>query len=369
VARRVARIAPRISPEGAKRLSGRAKNQKTEASINPPTTVATMLLALHRHVASTGRDADAVFADAGIDATMFLQPGARVRSDLVNRIWRHAEAVIGDECIGLEAARYCHPSVADVLGYAWLASLTLRDAMRRLSRYMRIFAGIARVHFRELPDGDGELLLEPLTLPSARHDSFMASILGFCRANRGDAFKPLYMDLARPAPRDRSRHDRMFGCPVRFDAPATLMRIAAADLDARLPTGNAELASMTEHMLESQLARLDRHDVVAQLKTRILDALPSGSPTEEDIARMLAMSQRTLQRRLASAGTSFGDVLDTTRRDLAFHHLTNPARQISEIAYLLGFAEAASFNRAFRRWTGQTPSEYRAALTSVPAAA
>jgi AraC-like DNA-binding protein len=98
------------------------------------------------------------------------------------------------------------------------------------------------------------------------------------------------------------------------------------------------------------------------LKTRILDALPSGSPTEEAIARTLAMSQRTLQRRLAREGTSFGGVLDTTRRDLAFHHLANPARQVSEIAYLLGFAEAASFNRAFRRWTGVTPSEYRAAL-------
>jgi AraC-like DNA-binding protein len=328
-----------------------------------------MLLALHRHVASTGRDADALFAEVGIDARLFLQPGARVRSDIVNRMWRHAEAALGDDCIGLASAKYCHPSVADALGYAWLASFTLRDAMRRLSRYMRIFAGIARVKLHELPDGDAELLLEPVTLPSARHDSFIASIVSFCRANRGESFKPMWVDLARPAPKDRSRHDAHFGCPVRFNAPATLMHVAAADLDARLPTANAEIAAMTERMLESQLAKLDRQDVVAQLKTRILDALPSGSPTEEDIARMLAMSQRTLQRRLASAGTSFGDVLDTTRRDLAFHHLANPDRQISEIAYLLGFAEAASFNRAFRRWAGQTPSEYRASLAAAPAAA
>jgi len=140
------------------------------------------------------------------------------------------------------------------------------------------------------------------------------------------------------------------------------MRVAHADLDARLPTGNPEVAAMTERMLEAQLAKLDRQDVVARLKARILDALPSGSPVEEDIARALAMSQRTLQRRLADAGTSFGGVLDATRRDLAFHHLSNPERQVSEIAYLLGFAEAASFNRAFRRWTGLSPSEYRAAL-------
>jgi AraC-like DNA-binding protein len=173
--------------------------------------------------------------------------------------------------------------------------------------------------------------------------------------------------LARPAPRDVSRHQAVFRCPVTFDAPESVMRIAHDDLDARLPTANPEVAAATEHMLEAQLARLDRHDVVARLKTSILDALPSGSPTEEEIARALAMSQRTLQRRLADAGTSFGGVLDATRRDLAFHHLANPARQVSEIAYLLGFAEAASFNRAFRRWTGLTPSEYRVALGQRPA--
>ncbi len=334
--------------------------------MDAPTTLATLLLALHRHAGARGVDADALFAGAGIDVRVFLQPGARVRSDLVNRVWRDAEALLGDDCLGLDVAGHAHPSAADALGYAWLASATLREGMTRLARYMRIVAGIARVRF-VAGEPSGELILEPITLPPGRHDSFFAIVVRYSRASRGDDFRPQSLALARAAPRDPSRHAALFGCAVEFGAPSSVMRIANADLDARLPTANAEIAAMTERMLEAQLARLDRADLVAQLKTRILDALPSGSPTEEEIARALALSQRTLQRRLALAGTTFGDVLDTTRRDLAFHHLANPGRQVSEIAYLLGFAEAASFTRAFRRWTGLTPGEYRAALGQGPA--
>jgi AraC-like DNA-binding protein len=85
------------------------------------------------------------------------------------------------------------------------------------------------------------------------------------------------------------------------------------------------------------------------------------------------MSRRTLQRRLADRGTSYAGVLDGTRRDLAVRYLRDPALQISEVAYLLGFGEAGSFNRAFKRWTGQTPTDFRAAGTgavdTVPPAA
>jgi|APFre7841882724_1041349.scaffolds.fasta_scaffold13721_2 AraC-like DNA-binding protein len=329
--------------------------------MNPPTTVATLLLALYRHVAACGHDADALFARAGVDSRLFLQPGARVRSDAVNRVWLHAEEATGDECLGLEVGRRTHPSAADALGYAWLASVTLRDAMTRLARYMRVFAGIARVGFRQ-GAGGAELVFGPPDLPAGRHDSFFSSAVAYCRASYGDAFRPRALALARPAPRDTARHAALFGCEIAFGAKESVMWLADADLDARLPTGNPEIAAMTEQMLEKQLAKLDRSDVVARTRASILDALPSGSPSEESIARALALSQRTLQRRLSGAGTSFGGVLDTTRRDLAFHHLANPARQISEVAYLLGFAEAASFNRAFRRWTGLTPTEYRAAL-------
>jgi AraC-like DNA-binding protein len=329
--------------------------------MNPPTTVATLLLGLYRHVAACGHDADALFARAGVDSRLFLQPGARVRSEAVNRVWVAAELAVGDDCLGLEVGRRTHPSAADALGYAWLASATLRDGMKRLARYMRVFAGIARVGFRDGADC-AELVYGPASMPAGRHDSFFSAVAAYCRASHGDAFRPLAIALVRDAPRDPSRHAALFGCAVEFGMPESVMRLAHADLDARLPTANAEVAAMTEHMLEKQLARMDRDDVVARTRARILDALPSGSPSEEAIARALALSQRTLQRRLAGAGTSFGGVLDTTRRDLAFHHLANPARQISEIAYLLGFAEAASFNRAFRRWTGLTPTEYRAAL-------
>jgi AraC-like DNA-binding protein len=109
---------------------------------------------------------------------------------------------------------------------------------------------------------------------------------------------------------------------------------------------------------------LEEDDFIARVKAAIANELPSGQPNDKDIAKMFCMSSRTLQRRLSAEGTNFSQMLDAVRRYLAEQYVTDPSLSLTEISFLLGFSRLSSFSRAFRRWTGQSPSAAREALTT-----
>jgi AraC-like DNA-binding protein len=142
------------------------------------------------------------------------------------------------------------------------------------------------------------------------------------------------------------------------------VRCRPEDLARPLPAANPDVALANERVMLEYLERLDRADIVAQVRRRTLELLPSGQPTQLEIARGLALSPRTLHRRLAESGTGFAELLDSTRRELAAGYLQRTDYSVAEVAYLVGFAEVSSFNRAFRRWTGRSPSAVRRELAS-----
>jgi AraC-like DNA-binding protein len=115
-----------------------------------------------------------------------------------------------------------------------------------------------------------------------------------------------------------------------------------------------------DRMLAGELARLDKSDVIARCRAAVLEDLPSGEASAEDTAKQLHMSPRTLQRKLAEAQTTYVQLVDDTRKDLALRYIEDPRRSITDITFSLGFSQPSAFTRAFRRWTGLAPSEYRA---------
>jgi AraC-like DNA-binding protein len=124
-----------------------------------------------------------------------------------------------------------------------------------------------------------------------------------------------------------------------------------------LPTANRPLAGVLDGMLTEQLAKLTKDDVVSRCKAQFLEQLASGEPSAEDIAQRLNMSSRTLQRKLAEANTTYLKLVDDCRRDLALRYITDPDKSITDITFLLGFSSQSAFSRAFRRWTGSSPTE------------
>lgn len=129
--------------------------------------------------------------------------------------------------------------------------------------------------------------------------------------------------------------------------------------ESRLEGANPELARLNDEVALRYLARFDRDKLNSRLRAALVEQLPRGEPSAAKLAVMLNLSLRSLQRRLADEGTSYEDLLTSTRRELALSHLADRRYSIGEVAYLLGFADASSFNRAFKRWTGQTPGQYR----------
>ena len=312
-----------------------------------------------------GLDALAIASQAGIDLARIADPTERIAIDKVDAMLRVAIPLIPDPAFGLQAARCWHPAYLGVLGHAWLSSQTLRTAFERLARYSRLVGERGAAKAEQTPRGlkvsfrpnRGDPATEPVA--AVFGDIAMAVLLDMCRMNAGAALRPTAVSLGRPEPRETQPYERFFGCPVRYGAGEDALVLSARDADRPLPSSNRRLAAVFDGMLTGELARLDRSDVVSRCRAEVLDHLPSGEMGELEMAKRLHMSRRTLQRKLAETDTTYLRLVDDTRKDLALRYIADKTRPITDIAFTLGFSQQSAFTRAFKRWTGVSPTDYR----------
>lgn len=323
------------------------------------------IVAISRALTAAGCDTQRLFDAAGLDLAQATDPNSRFPVEQMARVWQAAVAATGDEAIGLKVAAFVKPTSFHALGYAMLASGTLREAFRRLANYVHIVSNagtlvfeeegaICRLHFERTLDAAGR----PVAADQAL-DAFIASLLGICRDLHQPEFAPQRVELERQRPTDLTPFEALFACPVAFDEPCTRLYFDAAVLDQPLPTANAELAVQSDQVVRDYLARLHKEDVVARVQSTIIEMLPAGEPSQERVADALHLSLRSLQRKLSHADTSYTQVLEEVRRDLAEQYLHQSHLSVSEICFMLGFASLSSFSRAFKRWTGISPAHYR----------
>jgi AraC-like DNA-binding protein len=310
----------------------------------------------------------ALFRAAGIDPQIMRDPHARLARPTSDALMRALATRIPDPAFGLQAAHCWHPSNLGVLGYAWLSSSTLRTALGRVARYWHIVVSDLPVALNESADGIEFVHTPPPLdddLDRMRGDMAMAILFEMCRANFGRAFKAQRVTFRHAAPENARPYEAFFGCPVAFNAGANRLTIGRAEADHLLPTANRQLAAVHDRILAEELARLDKRNVMARVRASLLERMASGEFSEEDSARDLHMSRRSLQRRLAQADATYQSLVDDTRRDLALRYIRDPAKSGTDITFLLGYSQQSAFTRAFRRWTGMSPSEYRARKSST----
>jgi len=332
-------------------------------NVMTPTSLATLGQIVLRVLEMYGLDAQAMFARHGIDPALLGNPNARIPSRTWDLLARDAAAHIPDPAFGLLAARCWHPSNLGAVGYAWLTSSTLRTGLGRLVRYWRVLGEASSTRLEESAAGLTIVLARPAPDPvsSAVTMDFTTSLLvDMCRMNAGSSLRPVAVSLRRVRPKGSEAHRRYFGCAVHFAAEEDSITFARRDVDRPLPTANRQLAATLDQILTEQLAHLDKNDLVARCQAQLLEQLCSGEVSEDVMAEQLHMSRRTLQRKLAEADLTYQKLVDDTRRDLAMRHLEDPRHSITDVTFLLGFSQQSAFTRAFRRWTGMSPGEYRA---------
>ena len=328
-----------------------------------PTSLATLGQIVSSVLKMYGLDAPAMFERHGIDPALLSNPNARIPSRTWDSLARDAAAHIADPAFGLLAARCWHPSNLGALGYAWLTSSTLRTGLGRVVRYWRLLGEESSTRLEESSAGLKIVLARqaPDPVSSAVTVDFVVSLLvDMCRMNAGSSLRPVAVRLRRMRPKDGEAYRRHFGCVVHFAADEDSITLSRTDAYRPLPTSNRQLAATLDRILAEQLAHLDKRDVVARCQARLLDQLSSGEVSEDAMAEQLHMSRRTLQRKLAEADLTYQKLVDDTRRELAMRHLEDPRHSITDVTFLLGFSQQSAFTRAFRRWTGMSPSAYRA---------
>jgi AraC-like DNA-binding protein len=331
-------------------------------SVLEPTTNASAAILVARGLEFLHCDVPAVFASAGLDLSQVYLPDMRVSFPAMQRLWARAVEASGDACFGLTAAEHMQPSALHGLGFSWLASDTLHQALQRLVRFSRIISTAVEIRL-EQGEGVFELTVQPADMKTdwvpAAADAGMAVFTRMCRIASTAELNPVRVTLQHEEPPCAHRFYRFFASPVEFSSPRNTLWFDCESLEVALPLANAELARINEQTVIDYLARFDRSNIAMQVRARIIEHLPMGPPSQSSIAQSLNMSLRNLQRRLHEEDTSYKSLLDETRRELAAQYIRESRRSISEITYLLGFSEPTNFTRAFKRWTGVSPQEYR----------
>jgi len=319
---------------------------------------------LWKYLESVGIDPEPLYKKAGIDPASLLNPNARINISCVDKLWQQTASVIDDPCFAIEMAEFWHPSQIGALGYAWLASSTLRRAFKRAVRYIHVVTEDLNLEVVDTPAGlkvSADLENSIFTLPQ-HHDLILTILMRMCRFNFGDELIATQVCLARPEPACSKTITDYFRTDVQFDAEQTCLTIARADADLVLSSGNKQIALMHDEMLMRYLVEIKQGDIVQQVQSIILDNLPDGQVTDKLVASELNLSERSMQRRLKEHKTTFRFLLDGVREMVAKQYIENPVNRMSDIAFLLGFSEQSAFSRAFKKWTGKSPVEYRNSL-------
>jgi len=326
-----------------------------------PTSLSSWGLAVATTLDRRGIDGRALLAKAGLDLEALRDPQARYPLAATTRLWRLAVEATADPALGLDVARHTTPVTFHALGFSLAASGTLREAFERTARFFRLVTDAAHL---TVTDHRGQLRIDVALSEGSEPapeavDAFMAVCVRLCRALAGRDVNPMAISMRRPEPADPSPYRRYFRVMPTFGAASDALVFDARRADEPLPSANAELARVNESVAAKHLAALDASDLRAQVHRHLVDALPTGEPSPELVARKLGVSLRSLQRRLSDQGTSYSKVLDDVRRELSMGYLDSPHYSLSEITYLLGFAEHSNFSRSFKRWYGVSPSDYR----------
>lgn len=339
-----------------------------------PTVAAPVVKALLARAVAAGLQAPALLARVGVDAALLDDLDGRVPAAAARTLWEELPAACGDPALGLNLAAAVPDQSLGVVSYLILHAPTLRHGFAAAVRHAGLLQDVAVCSVA--PGGQPGSLVYAQAPPARgpappRHavEFAFARILHMARRSTGQPIRPVAVRFAFARPADTRPHEAVFQAPLEFNHPRNELELDGPTL--RLPQRTADpwLRELVERHARLALARLWPREALSGRVAELLGrAIPAGAGGLSSVARAMSMTERTLQRRLAAEGVSFRRLADDVRRALACQLLADGVG-LAEIALMLGFSEQAPFQRAFLRWTGTTPGQFRRAHRPAPRAA
>jgi AraC-like DNA-binding protein len=317
---------------------------------------------------ATGLDRAGLLARMGLTAEALADLDRPVPLEAQTAIWEALAELPNAETLALTLAEAATVALTGVVGWLIRHAPNVRAMLESIGRYRALWGDPFVPTIDDAPD---RVIVHRVFEPRIARTRVMpeyapASTIALIRQlTQGAPDAPLALEVwfQHAPPRDSSAHEAFFGCPVRFDAPETRLVLARAAVERPVVGRDAGLyAYLDRHALslvEKLSSTAPKPSLADRVRAELTTALAQGEPTQAQIAQKLATSERTLQRRLKAEGHTFAELLDDVRAALARRYLTEPTLAASEVGFLLGYSEPSSFHRAFKRWAGESPIEFR----------
>jgi AraC-like DNA-binding protein len=333
----------------------------------PTINLASIVGGLDTYLLARGADAGEALRRAGLAPGDLTDPDRRVPLVRYLELLEICADLVGDPQFGLKFGAQYEPRHAGVIGNLALASRTVGEAFATVGRYLPTMVDAA-VHRVEVSDGFAfvySYYTDPLmTAYRQKGDWTIAFACNLMRAGLGDPrWTPqevLLPQLPEEAPAQRRFRAEIMGGNIRVGHPWAGIRFDAGLLARPMATADATIERLMRHYADLRLAALPTPGgEIEHLRREIARLLVKGGGGIEQLAKATGTSVRTLQRRLKEAGANYAELQDEVRKTLALNLLENESLALSEIAFSVGYSEVSAFNHAFRRWTGQSPGQYR----------
>ena len=333
-----------------------------KTSPEPITVSVTVLSQMFLYLSSLKVDIDAFLRSLGIEPASVKSPDARLPIDTYLLIQDEAAIYTDDPYFGLHMGEFAEAGSWSILGYMMMNCKTLGEAMEKSGRYARIIGNLietrAEIRYKKVR----LIYFTPPHAPKMSRHCFEATFSSSVRMARtltGVHICPLEVNFAHPAPESTAEYERVFCCPVRFGQKENSMTVDWSIGNTPILMANPGLLEYFERYAQNFLAEMERKHEYTQAVTKIiLSRLDDEKLSIEKVAREMAVSVRTLQNKLEQENTVFSELLQDVRQRLAKRYLRENY-SVEQITYLLGFSEPSVFRKAFKRWSGITPREYR----------
>jgi AraC-like DNA-binding protein len=305
-------------------------------------------------------------AECGLDWQSLNKADGWIPFERHAKLMEIAARELVDECYGISLAQRVDVRDGDMLAYLGIASESVEAALRNMARYSRVFSEAFQADF-ELDGGVGTLTF------AAQHPSFSqykqaaefrhGFIIQAARHFTGQRITPRAVDFIHQRRKGVAKLAEFFGCAVKFGQPHEQIVFSRKELATPIVSRDHRLLAILHNHAEEILRRRPqkRDDLIQKLEQRLVELIPAGEARAKVVAAELGMSERTLVRRLGELDTSFADIVDRLRRDLARKYLNEQDLSLTHVAFLLGYSHQSAFSSACRRWTGKAPRELRAA--------